>query len=293
MELRVLKYFIEVAHEKNISRAAKKLHISQPALSKQIKQLEEELGRKLFKRKSFSVELTAEGILLSRRAEDLLEMENKIKMEFETMNEDVAGDIYIGCAESDSMKYFVRIAKDLQDTYPKICYHLYSGNYEDVYYRLDNGLLDFYITMQSIDVSKYEYLMLPSPDIWGIIMRKDDPMAKKERITLEDLQNLPLIISREGMREEYPKWFRNEFKKFHVKATFNLIYNATIMVKERIGYAISIDKLINTSENSELCFRPLYPELKSELRFIWKKHQIFNTPAKLLLQKMQDLYSEN
>lgn len=291
MDLRVLKYFLEVAKEENISRAAKKLHVSQPAMSKQLKQLESELGKKLFKRKSFSVELTAEGMLLRRRAEDLIEMELKIKMEFETMDDNVAGDIFIGCAESDSMKYFVRAAKNLQEIYPKICCHLYSGNYEDVYYRLDNGFLDFYITMQSVDVSKYDYLMLPEPDVWGILMRKDDSLSEKKYITREDLKNLPLIVSREGMREEYPKWFREEFKKFNIKATFNLVYNAAIMVKEGFGYMVTIDKLANTSDTGDLCFRPLYPELKSELRFVWKKYQIFSTPAKILLQKMQDLYS--
>ena len=293
MELRVLNYFVEAAREKNISRAAEKLHVSQPAMSKQLKMLEEELGKKLFQRSNYHIELTIEGQIFKRRAEDILEMVHKTKVEFETMNEDIAGDVYIGCAESDSIKYLARIAKNIQNKYPNIHYHIYSGNGEDLYYRLESGLLDFSATLQNVDISKYEYLTLPTVDRWGVIMRKDSILANKEYITREDLRGLPLICSREALNEEYLKWFGIEFNKLSIVLTYNLLYNAAIMVREGLGYAISLDKLVDTSDNSEICFRPLYPELESKLHFIWKKYQLFSSAAELFLREMQKQYSFN
>ena len=287
MEIRVLEYFAEAAREKNITKAAAKLHVSQPAMSKQLKQLEEELGKKLFKRSNYHIELTVEGQLFKRRAEEILEMIQKTKVEFEMMDNEVAGDIYIGCAESDSIKYLARAAKSLQNKYPNIHYHIYSGNGEDLYYRLEAGLLDFSVTAQTVDMTKYDYLTIPSPDIWGVIMRKDSPLAERDKITVEDLRGLPLICSREAMNEEYLQWFGSEFDKFNISVTYNLLYNAAIMVREGLGYAISFDKLADTGVDSELCFKPLYPELKSELRLIWKKYQILSPAADLFLQQFK------
>ncbi len=290
MEIRVLKYFVEAAREKNISRAATKLHVSQPAMSKQLKALEEELGKKLFKRSNHHIELTVEGQLFKRRAEEILEMVHKTKVEFEIMDNEIAGDIYIGCAESDSIKYLAKVAKSLQEKYSKIHYHIYSGNGEDLYYRLESGLLDFSVTAQKVDITKYDHSAIPSPDTWGIIMRKDSPLAEKEKITIEDLHGLPLICSREAMNEEYLQWFGSEFDKFNITVTYNLLYNAAIMVREGLGYAISFDKLADTSSNSEICFRPLYPELKSELQLIWKKYQLLSPAADLFLKQFRQMY---
>ena len=290
MEIRVLKYFVEAAREKNISRAATKLHVSQPAMSKQLKALEEELGKKLFKRSNHHIELTVEGQLFKRRAEEILEMVHKTKVEFEIMDNEIAGDIYIGCAESDSIKYLARVAKSLQEKYSKIHYHIYSGNGEDLYYRLESGLLDFSVTAQKVDITKYDHSAIPSPDTWGIIMRKDSPLAEKEKITVEDLRGLPLICSREAMNEEYLQWFGSEFDKFNITVTYNLLYNAAIMVREGLGYAISFDKLADTGSNSEICFRPLYPELKSELQLIWKKYQLLSPAADLFLKQFRQMY---
>ena len=289
MEIRVLEYFAEAAREKNITKAAAKLHVSQPAMSKQLKQLEEELGKKLFKRSNYHIELTVEGQLFKRRAEEILEMIQKTKVEFEMMDNEVAGDIYIGCAESDSIKYLARAAKSLQNKYPNIHYHIYSGNGEDLYYRLEAGLLDFSVTAQTVDISKYDYLEIPSPDIWGVIMRKDSPLAQKEKVTVEDLRGLPLICSREAMNEEYLKWFGNEFEKFNISVTYNLLYNAVIMVREGLGYALSFDKLADTGDNSEVCFRPLYPELKSSLQLIWKKYHLPSPAADLFLKHFKQI----
>ena len=293
MEIRVLEYFVEAAREKNISRAAEKLHVSQPAISKQLKLLEEELGIKLFKRSIYQIELTTEGQIFKRRAEDILEMVHKTKVEFDTMKNEIAGDIHIGCAESDSIKYLARAIKNIQNRYPNIHCHIYSGNGEDLYYRLETGLLDFSVTVQNVDISKYDYITLPEPDIWGVIMRKDSNLAQKQKITIEDLRGLPLILSREAMKEEYLQWFGTEIGKFNISLTYNLLYNATVMVREGLGYAISFDKLANTDINSEICFRPLYPELRSELRFIWRKTQLFTPAAELLLNEMQSLFKKS
>lgn len=292
MEIRVLRYFLAIAREENMTRAAKYLHVTQPTLSKQIKQLEEEIGKKLFIRSNYSIKLTDEGLLLRKRAEDILSMVDKTMEEFQALDDITGGDIYIGAAESESFSYFATVAKDLQLQYPNVKFHLYSGNTEVIAERLDRGLLDFAIIVQEVDLSKYNYIKIPTSDTWGVIMRKDSPLAKKEYITIEDLIDLPLIVSRQGITEDYPKLFKEKLDQLHIVATFDLIYNASIMVKEGFGYALSFDKIVDTSENSELCFRVLKPELKTNIYIIWKKYQVFTPIAEKLLSKMQQHFND-
>lgn len=292
MEIRVLRYFLAIAREENMTRAAKYLHVTQPTLSKQIKQLEEEIGKKLFIRSNYSIKLTDEGLLLRKRAEDILSMVDKTMEEFQALDDITGGDIYIGAAESESFSYFATVAKDLQLQYPNVKFHLYSGNTEVIAERLDRGLLDFAIIVQEVDLSKYNYIKIPTSDTWGVIMRKDSPLAKKEYITIEDLIDLPLIVSRQGITEDYPKLFKEKLDQLHIVATFDLIYNASIMVKEEFGYALSFDKIVDTSENSELCFRVLKPELKTNMYIIWKKYQVFTPIAEKLLSKMQQHFND-
>lgn len=275
-----------------MTRAAKYLHVTQPTLSKQIKQLEEEIGKKLFIRSNYSIKLTDEGLLLRKRAEDILSMVDKTMEEFQALDDITGGDIYIGAAESESFSYFATVAKDLQLQYPNVKFHLYSGNTEVIAERLDRGLLDFAIIVQEVDLSKYNYIKIPTSDTWGVIMRKDSPLAKKEYITIEDLIDLPLIVSRQGITEDYPKLFKEKLDQLHIVATFDLIYNASIMVKEGFGYALSFDKIVDTSENSELCFRVLKPELKTNMYIIWKKYQVFTPIAEKLLSKMQQHFND-
>lgn len=292
MEIRVLRYFLAIAREENMTRAAKYLHVTQPTLSKQIKQLEEEIGKKLFIRSNYSIKLTDEGLLLRKRAEDILSMVDKTMEEFQALDDITGGDIYIGAAESESFSYFATVAKDLQLQYPNVKFHLYSGNTEVIAERLDRGLLDFAIIVQEVDLSKYNYIKIPTSDTWGVITRKDSPLAKKEYITIEDLIDLPLIVSRQGITEDYPKLFKEKLDQLHIVATFDLIYNASIMVKEGFGYALSFDKIVDTSENSELCFRVLKPELKTNMYIIWKKYQVFTPIAEKLLSKMQQHFND-
>lgn len=292
MEIRVLRYFLAIAREGSITNAANFLHVTQPTLSRQMKELEEELGQKLFIRGSHSMSLTAEGMILRKRAEEIVSMVDKTEAEFNSMDNIVSGDIYIGGGETEAIKLIAQIAKNLRDSYPGIHYHLYSGNSEDVTERLDKGLLDFGILIQPADISKYDYINIPAQDTWGVVMRKDSPLAKKEYVEKEDLLNVPLICSRQAIYQErsgneFAQWFGEDFDKLDIVTTFNLVYNAAIMVDAGIGYAITIDKLANTSESSSLCFRPLYPKLDSGLNIIWKKYQVFSSAAELFLKNLR------
>lgn len=287
MEIRVLRYFLEVAREGSITHAAQRLHISQPTLSKQLKDLEAELGKKLFIRSSFSVHLTDEGMLLRKRAEDILDMVDKTTDEFKALNEITGGDIRIGCAESDGIKHLARRIKVLQESYPRIRVHLYSGDTDDLAERLDRGLLDFVVISQEVDLAKYNYLKMPAVDTWGVIMRKDSPLAAKETVQMEELLSLPIITSRQGIREDLPKWFTEKLDQLNIVATFNLAYNAGILAREGLGYVVTFDKIINTGADSELCFRPLVPRLETPMYLIWKKYQVFTPVAELLLNEMK------
>ena len=295
MEIRVLRYFLAIAREGSITNAANFLHVTQPTLSRQIRELEEELGQKLFVRKSHSMTLTNEGLILRKRAEEIVSMVDKTEAEFSSMENIIGGDIYIGGGETDAIKLVADVVNELRNDYPDIHYHLYSGNAADVTERLDKGLLDFGILIQPADISKYDYINLPAKDVWGVIMRKDSPLAQKNFIHKEDLLNIPLICSRQAIsqersKNEFAQWFGEYFEKLNVVTTFNLVYNAAIMVEAGVGYAVTIDKLTNTTESSSLCFRPLEPRIESGLNIIWKKYQIFSAPAELFLERLRERF---
>ncbi|MGF9943870.1 LysR family transcriptional regulator [Priestia megaterium] len=296
MEIRVLRYFLAVAREGNITKAADVLHVTQPTLSRQLKDLEQELGKKLFIRSSHSVILTDEGMLLRNRAEEIVNMVDKLEAEFSSMEETIGGDVYIGGGETEAMKHIARVAKDVQVRYPNIRYHLYSGNEEDITERLDKGLLDFGILIQPADISKYNYLNMPAKDVWGVVMRKDSSLALKESIQAADLLNVPLICSRQAMKQTFSKnefadWFGEDFHKLNIVTTYNLAYNAAIMVEEGVGYAITLDKIVNTSTASNLCFRPLQPRLESGLNIVWKKHHVLSAAANAFLKELQEEFA--
>ena len=296
MEIRVLKYFLTVAREGTITGAANVLHLTQPTLSRQLMDLEKELGHKLLIRGKHNVSLTQEGMILRKRAEEIVDMVEKTEAEFQSITDILSGDIYIGGGESDCMKYIAEIIKEIQTDYPDIKFHIHSGNAEDVTERLDKGLLDFGVLIQPVDLSKYDNIPLPDKDVWGVIMRKDSPLAQKEYIELEDLYGLPLINSRQAMRKtssknQFIEWFKGEFEKLNTVATINLVYNAAVMVKAGIGYAITLDKLVDVSQESELCFRPLKPRLESGLDIVWKKYQVFSPAAALFLNRLKENFS--
>ena len=296
MEFRVLRYFLTVAREGSITRAADYLHVTQPTLSRQLKDLEKSLGKKLFVRGRHNIILTDEGILLRKRAEEIIDMVDKTEAEFNSMEETISGDVYIGSGETEAMKHIARVVKDLRLSYPNLRFHLYSGNEDDVTEQLDKGLLDFGILIQPADLSKYNYINIPFKDLWGVVMRKDSPLAFKNAIQAVDLVNVPLICSRQVMKETFSKnefadWFGEDFDKLNVVTTYNLAYNAAIMVEEGIGYAVVLDKIVNTSNESKLCFRPLAPRLESGLNIVWKKHQVFSAAADMFIKEIQEKFS--
>lgn len=296
MEIRVLRYFLAVARERNITGAANYLHLTQPTLSRQIHDLEKELGQQLLIRKSHRVELTPKGVLLRKRAEEIIAMVDKTEAEFASMEDTVSGDIYIGSGETQAIRQIAELIKDLGEAYPNIHYHLHSGNAEDVTERLDKGLLDFGILIQPADLTKYDYLDLPARDRWGVIMRKDSPLAEKEAIEKNELLEIPLLCSRQvvGSRHsenKFAEWFGTDYEKLNIVATYNLMYNAAILVEAGVGYALTLDKLANTSEDSVLCFRPLRPELESGLNVVWKKYQVFSPAAELFLKTLKERFS--
>ncbi len=296
MEIRVLRYFIVIAKEKSITKAANTLHITQPTLSRQIKDLEEELGQKLFERKSHKVVLTKEGIILYKRAEEIISMVDKTEAEFNSMKNIVSGDVYIGGGETIAIRTVAKVIKSIRDKCPDIHFNIYSGNAYDVTEKIDKGLLDFGVLIQPADISKYNYLRIKDEDIWGVVMRKDSPLAEKDFIEKNDLISLPLICSKQAISNGLPEnkfkeWFGDEFSKLNIIATFNLVYNAAIMAEAGIGYVITLDKLVNTEETSNICFRPLKPELKANLDIVWKKNQVFSPAAELFLEELKNSLS--
>ena len=287
MELRVLRYFVEAAKEESMTSAARKLHVTQPTLSKQIKELEAELGQKLFVRGNYNIRLTPEGEILYKRALDILDMVDLTTLEFASMNEFNGGNLYLGCAESEGITLVAKAAKQLREKYENLHFHLYSGNAETVCERLDKGLLDFAVVVQNIDLSKYAYWDLPVTDTWGLIMRKDSPMVSKPAIAIEELIGLPLIVSRQGATNEMPQWLQKNYDRLEIVATYDLIFNASILVKEGIGYALGFDKLVHTGAESILCFRPIIPKITSPMRLIWRKEQRLSKAAELFLKEVK------
>ncbi len=287
MDIRVLRYFVTVAREGSITNAAKYLHVTQPTLSRQLKELEEELGKQLFVRSTTKMKLTEEGMLLRKRAEDILDMVEKTRDEFRTMDDITGGDIHIGGAESRAMRHIAQAAISLQDRYANIHYHLYSGNAGDLTERLDKGLLDFCLLVIPVDLSKYNHIILAEKETWGVILRKDSPLAAKKSIRVKDLQNLPLICSRQALHKELGDWFGEKADSMRMAATYNLIYNASIMVLEGMGYLIGFDGLVNTGSESALTFRPLAPKLESGLCIAWKKYQVFSRAEELFLEELK------
>lgn len=233
--------------------------------------------------------LTEEGILLRKRAQEIIELVSKTESEMISTDEVISGDIYIGGGETDAMHLIAKVVKKVQEKHPHIQYHLYSGNAEDVAERLDKGLLDFGIIIGVADLQKYDYLRLPATDTWGVLMREDSPLAAFYSIKPEHLRNIPLICSRQALAgNEMSGWFQEDYESLNIVATYNLIYNATIMVEEGIGYAVCLDNLVSGACCRGLCFKPLKPRLEAPLNIVWKKYQVFSKAAEQFLKRLQE-----
>ncbi len=288
IETRLLQYFLAVAEEQSITKAAEYLHISQPTLSKQMMDLEEALGRQLLVRGRKKITLTEEGTFLRGRAQEIISLMDKTESAFRENEQSISGDVYIGCGEHRSTFTIMQIIWTIQEEYPDIRFHFFSSNADAIIERLDKGLLDIGFLLEPEITPRYDYKKFPLREAWGILMRKDSPLADVETISFAMLADLPLIMpSQTSNRGRMKAYFTEANVNPHVVSTYNLIYNAGLMVEAGIGYALCIDELINTAGSHPLTFRPLSPELYSDVYLFTKKYQVFSKAAKLFLSRLE------
>lgn len=295
MELRELRYFLAVAQEQNITKAAEYLYIAQPSLSKQMQNLEKEIGRPLFIRGSRKITLTETGMLLKKRAEEMIALYEKTQAEIASPPDEVVGEIIIGGGESYSVITVAEAACEVQKLYPSVRFRFFSGDSGDILEKLEKGLIDFGIVVDFSDLEKYNSIRLPLVDEWGVLMRKDSPLAQKSVITKEDIYDKPLICSIQSMKKgsRLNSWLGENNVDFNVNVKYNLIYNASLAAKAGMGYALGLNNIINTTGESELCFRPLYPALHTHLDIIWKKYSVFSKPAQIFIDRLKKVISGN
>ena len=288
MDIRVLRYFLAVAREQSFSTAAERLFLSQPTLSRQLKELEDELGKTLLVRSNKGVTLTEEGMILRKRAEEIVELMEKTEQEVRQSNDGVSGTVYIGAGETYAIKLIADTAHHLKADYPDIHYSFFSGNGTNVMEKLERGLMDFGLIFGNIDRTKYEAIEIPLHDTWGILMRRDEPLAQKSSVTIADVSGLDLIIPRQPNHSTMlSEMIAEQAPDANIVAEYNLIYNASVMVNEGIGSAITLDRLINVSGDSKLCFRPFEPPMEAICYFIWKRYPVFTKAASTFLEQFK------
>ena len=269
MDIRVLEYYLIVAREESITKAAAILHVAQPTLSRQLMQLEEELQVKLFNRTSHSVVLTEDGLLFKRRAQEIVALSEKTKRDFIRGNRELSGEIGIGCGEFRSIQIIAQIMKEFKKEHPFVTFQIYSGNSSNIKERIESGILDIGVILDYVDIRKYEYVRIPLSEEWGVLVREDSPLAAMEYVTPEDIRELPLIISERSMRDnELADWIGKKYEDLNIVSTYNLMYNAAIMVANGMGVAGCI-KLDCRYEGTR--FVPARPSVKNNSVFAWKK----------------------
>lgn len=290
MEFRVLQYFLAIAREESISGASEYLHITQPTLSRQIKELEDTFGKQLFVRGNRKITLTKDGMLFKKRAEEIVSLVEKTQAEMLTTDTSLSGDIYIGCGESKSMKIITKAVYKMQKDYPLVKFHFFSGNAEDVTDKLDSGLIDFGVLIEPTNMSKYDFIKLPTTDTWGVLMRKDNSLASLDFITATDIKDKTIICANQNMvKNEIAGWLGGNERRLNIVTTYNLLYNASLLVEDmEDGYVLCLDGIINTTGNSPLCFKPLEPKLEVALDFVWKKYQLFPKHTEYFLNLVQN-----
>lgn len=292
MDIRDMEYFLAITREGSITGAAKSLRLSQPALTRQLRELEEELGKRLIIRGNRSLSLTEEGRLLRKRAEELLSLAERTKREIMNSDAGISGDVYIGAGETEGVHFLTQAAKRLRDRCPDVRFHISSGDTGDVTRELDDGLIDFGLLFGPVDINKYSSLPVPFADTWGVLMRKDSDLASKAEIVPDDLAYRPLITPRyQNHREIVSQALGLDLQKIEIAATYNLIFNASIMVADGLGYALCLDKILNLTGDTELCIRPLVPSAKAEMNIVWKRYQVFSRAAEAYLKELRNAES--
>ena len=293
MDIRVLRYFLTVAREESFSRAADALFLSQPTLSRQIREMEEELGVQLLVRTNRNVRLTQEGQRLRKRAQEIVDLMDKTQEEFAGLEGEISGEIAIGCGETQIMREVAKVAIPLQQEHPGIRFNLYSANADDVSEKLDQGLLDFGLMFEPFDMRKYDTLMLPFSETIGFLMQESHPLTKKKSVRMEDVIGVPLILPRQGQSISSSASLMNrdfDINRLNVVCYYNLLFNAAVMVEQGMGIAFCLDHLADTTEHTGLTFRPVYPPMVNRLRLAWKKNQIFSPAAELFLRRMKQQF---
>ncbi len=289
-ELRVLQYFLTVAREQNITKAAECLHITQPTLSRQLIQLEKELGKKLFDRGTHQIELTKEGMLLRRRAEELLDLADKAEKEIREESENVCGEIFIGSGEMKAFQSVALVMKQFADKYPHVKFNLYSGNADDLKERINKGLIDIALVTTPVEISNFEFIRMKEKDVWGIVMPTHDLLAEKDKISPQDLKGKKIIhSSRKLVREEIENWFGDAYEQVHEAASINLFHNAICLIKNGMGYGITLENLVPKDDKS-ICFRPFSPQLDTGSILIWKKHQNFSPATAKFIEDLKHAF---
>lgn len=289
MELRVLRYFLTIAREQNITKAAEVLNITQPTLSRQIIQLEQELGKKLFNRDKGKIRLTNDGMLLKRRAEELLDLAEKTEKEFKENKILISGEIAIGSGEANTFHFLSKIMSDFSKEYPQVKFDLFSGNADDIKEKIDNGLIDVALLNEPVSIEKYDFVRIPEKLRWGVLMKKDDLLAQQKHISSKDIVEKPLIVTKRSIvQNEIANWLKYDFNKLNIIAYYNLIYNATLLVEDGLGYAITIDKLVMDNPQSKVVFKPFYPSLETGCVIVWKKHQVFSPATTEFIEQLRN-----
>lgn len=284
MEYRVLKYFLIVAREENITRAAEILNVSQPALSRQLMQLEEELNTKLFIRGKRHLTLTDAGLLLRRRAQEIIDLTLKTEQEIQKENDNLEGTISIGSGEAQSMKMIAQWIQQFHELYPNVKFEIHSNNATYIQERLDRGLLDIGILLAPKDLTKYEYIPLKDQERWGALMHQSCPLTKKDYVTAQDLLNYKILIPKRDVEQGVANWFKENYNQLDILATYNLLYNAAMIVDTGMAIALTIEGAFSLYQNSNLVFKPFYPELVISSFLVYKKHQ----PLSLAVSKFID-----
>lgn len=292
VETRLLHYFLAIAREENITRASETLHVTQSTLSKQMMELEQQLGKQLFIRGKRKLTLTEDGIFLRNRAQEILDLIYTTESAFHADEKGLSGDITIGCGETPVMGFISQLFVAFHDQHPDIKFHIHSGDADIVLERLDKGLVDMGLMLGPVRQEKYDYLKLPQRDIFGLLMPKDSPLAAQASIKINQLKSLPLIFAEQTFYGQQPAdWFGADYSTMNIVGTYNLVYNATFMVEQGIGYALCLDKLVNTSGRN-LAFRPITPELSVSLHIVTKKFQTFSPAVRVFLEQLKGVIAE-
>ena len=294
MDLRILRYFLAVADEGNITRAAERLHVSQPALSTQLAALEDELGHKLLERSARGITLTEKGVALRQRADDLVDLAERVEAEIKASDTDeIVGTVSIGAGETPAFRFVARAADELHRKNPKLCFSVSSGNGEDIVAHLREGTFDLGVLIGPGRYDGFDYLTLPYTHHWGLAVRKDSPLAAKKRISPKDVRGIPLICSRQAMVKEFlAGWFGCPFGRLDVVANYNLIYNAAVFAEAGLGAAVCIDGMIPQEFAERVVFRPFAPALVSDVYLAWRKNAALSPAAAVFVETVRNMAAD-